>query len=163
MNWRWLKNALVIAWIALTVSACCSSRQTAVSSVRVQGAEVMDSLHEEISQNLNENITEKEIVTVTVERNDRGDTVRMCMVTDRNRSRSMYDVRRKKEEVRVVRDTVAVEKRDSVYVANTERTNKTDRPSGFIQTLKWIFRILICGIVLVIVFKVKKLTSGRFF
>ena len=98
-----------------------------------------------------------ETTTITVDRNDNGDTVRISTVTDRlrGRSRDAIAVQRTKTEVKV--DTVYVEKRDSVLVqTNTNLANTTNKPSGFILALKWIFRILICVIVLVIVFKVTK-------
>ena len=53
---------------------------------------------------------------VTIRENENGDTVRMTTETDRERVRSISDVRSKKEEVRVVRDTVYVERKDSVLV-----------------------------------------------
>lgn len=58
----------------------------------------------------------KEVTTVTVQLNDVGDTVFRSVVKNRDCVRSMADVRSMKEEVRVVRDTVYVERRDSIQV-----------------------------------------------
>lgn len=59
-----------------------------------------------------------ETTTITIDRNEVGDTLKVVQVTDRERVRSMADVRSKKEEVRVVRDTVYVAVRDSTDVRN---------------------------------------------
>lgn len=92
--------------------------------------------------------------TITIRENEQGDTLRLTQVTDRDRSRSTVDVRRKKEEVRIEHDTVYVEKRDSVAVR--EGMDISRRTSSVSNLLKWIFRILVCVIVLVIVIKLNR-------
>ena len=95
-----------------------------------------------------------ETTTITIRENEQGDTIRMSMVTDRDRSRSMYDVRSKKEEVRVVRDTVFVAVRDSVYVSqNSQKTLKSASPVT--SALKWIFWIIVGLSALIIIVKLK--------
>ena len=97
-----------------------------------------------------------EVTTVTVQLNEVGDTVKTSTVTDRTRARA-FD-RRKDVEIRteIVRDTVYIEKIDSVYVSTTNLTNPTNttKGSGFRATLKWIFWILIGLIGLIITMKV---------
>ena len=122
-----------------------------------------------------------EVTTVTVQLNEVGDTVKTSTVTDRTRARA-FD-RRKDVEIRteIVRDTVYIEKIDSVYVSTTNLTNPTDTTKGsglselflchdsgkpkrawslrsllhrFRATLKWIFWILIGLIGLIITMKV---------
>lgn len=95
--------------------------------------------------------------TITIRENERGDTIRMNTVTDRERTRSMYDVRRQKEEVRVYRDTVYIERRDSVQVKSEEIKVKSDRASGFVSALKWIFGIIVAVIALTITKTIKNL------
>lgn len=153
MNWKWLKDVLVIALIALIGSACSSSRQvssSATADVRSEMSEVRDSVK-----------VEREVVavhdtltvttTITIRENERGDTVRMSVVTDRDRSRSMADVRSKKEEVRMVRDTVYVAIRDSASVRDSEiKFQGSGTKSNFVLALKFICWILVCVIILVI-------------
>ena len=130
-----------------------------MSDVRSMMSEVRDSVKvESVMVAVHDTLTVT--TTITIRENERGDTVRMSVITDRDRSRSMMDVRSKKEEVRVIRDTVYVEKRDSSFVKNTNFTNGTNKSSGFFQTLRWIFGFLICVIVLVIFIKVKRLNCG---
>ena len=102
-----------------------------------------------------------EVTTVTVQLNEVGDTVKTSTVTDRTRARA-YD-RRKDVEIRteIVRDTVYIEKIDSVYVSTTNGfgglttglTNPTNKKNTFVSSLKWIFWILVAGIVLVVVIR----------
>ncbi len=148
--------------IVLCVTACGSSRRvvsSASTDLRVRDLRVTEQRDTEVRDSVV--VVERDTVTVTktitVDRNEVGDTVRVSVVTDRERSRSKSDVRRLKEEGRWKRDTVYVEKRDSCFVSNTDRTDRTDRPSGLIQTLWRVLGILICIIILVFIFKVKRL------
>ena len=129
--------------------------------------ETGDSLREEISRNLNENLEEHEVVTWTVTR-PAGDTVKVERVTHRERVSSTDDVRNRTEErVRTltVRDTVYVERRDSVEVQSSkfqvpgskfqvQSGSLNPRPSSLILTLRWIFWIIIGLIGLAITVKV---------
>ena len=96
-----------------------------------------------------------ETTTITIRENEQGDTIKVVQVTDRERVRSKADVRSMKEEVRVVRDTVYVEKRDSVMVT-TASTPSATRASPWVSALKWIFWIIIAIGGLIIVIKVSK-------
>ena len=86
--------------------------------------------------------------------NDKGDTLKVVQITDLTRARSRDNVvaQRVKTEVRV--DTVYVEKRDSVYIQNTNLTNDTKKKSGFLTYVKWIFALVCAVVVLVITVKV---------
>ena len=97
---------------------------------------------------------------MTVQLNEVGDTVKTSTVTDRTRARA-FD-RRKDVEIRteIVRDTVYIEKIDSVYVQNTNGfgglttglTNPTNKKNTFVSSLKWILAIaflLLASVVLV--------------
>ena len=95
--------------------------------------------------------------TITVQTNDKGDTLRVNTETDRERIRSKADVRRQKVKTEIVRDTVYIEKRDSVFVQNTGGfdglttglANPTNKKNTFVSSLKWIFA-LVCAIVVLI-------------
>lgn len=101
-------------------------------------------------QNIEIHDTLREITTITVDRNDKGDTLRQSIVTDRERVRNAADVRSKTVGVRVVRDTVYIEKRDSVVVKEANVSHQTPSIS---HLLKWIFWIVCAIIVLIIVIK----------
>ena len=92
--------------------------------------------------------------TITIDRNDKGDTLKVVQITDLTRARSRDNVvaQRVKTEVRV--DTVYVEKRDSVMVQNTGLTNPTEKKkSGFLTYVKWIFALVCAVIVLILVIR----------
>ena len=95
-----------------------------------------------------------ETTTITIDRNEVGDTLKVVQVTDRERVRSMSDVRSKKEEVRVVRDTVYVAVRDSVQVDRGQVRGDSYQSGGTAlhRTLKWILAVaflLLASVVLV--------------
>ena len=150
-----LRRMLVIVLIALTASACSSSRQVAVSqsadlrineSTDVRSRDsVMVAVHDTI----------REITTITVDRNEVGDTVKVAQVTERDRIRDRAQVKNKEVEVRVVRDTVFVEKRDSVS-ATTNLANPTSRASPVTSALKWGFWIIVSLTVFIVVIKFLK-------
>ena len=148
------RRTLVIALGALIVSACCSQRSVSRENIATYSTERAEKKVDSVV--VVERDTIMEVTTITVDRNEIGDTVRVSTVTDRERvrNRDAIAVQRTKTEVKV--DTVYVEKRDSVLVSNTNGSAGSPRVSPVVLTLKWVFWILICVIVLVIVFKVTK-------
>ena len=95
-----------------------------------------------------------ETTTITIDRNEVGDTLKVVQVTDRERVRSRADVRSKKEEVRVVRDTVYVAVRDSVQVDRGQVRGDSYQSGGTAlhRALKWILAVaflLLASVVLV--------------
>ena len=144
--------------IALFVTSCASSRKVseATTATSHETLEMRDSVREEIAQNLEENLTEHEVITETVFCND---SVKVERVTDRVtvRERSAK-TEAKKDEVRVVRDTVCIEHRDSVMVeeiAGRAGNDGTARASPWVSALKWIFWIIVGLSALIIIVKLK--------
>ena len=97
------------------------------------------------------------IKTVTVNRNDKGDTLRIAAETDRYRGHDVLKLKVKSEELRVVHDTVYIEKRDSVTVSSKLISGKQEsvnsKRSTVNQTLKWLFAILCAVNVLTLTIK----------
>lgn len=119
-------------------------------------SEVRDSLRvEQVMVAVHDTIVET--TTIIVRENEQGDTLRMSVVRDRDRVRSMSDVRSKKEEVRVVRDTVYVERRDSVVVERGQVRGDSYQSGGTAlhRTLKWVFWIIVGLSALIIIVKLK--------
>ena len=119
--------------------------------------EARDSLREEISRNVNEDVAEHEVVTWTVTKPG-GDTMKVERVTERTKLQvSSSTVQDSKMAVRTltVRDTVYVERKDSVLVQSSKfQVQSENRPSAFLLTLKWIFWILCAIVVLIITVKI---------
>ena len=92
--------------------------------------------------------------TITVDRNDKGDTLRVATVTERDKVRDRTQLKVKSEKLKVVRDTVYVEHRDSVFVSETDFANDAKaKGSRLKDTLKWIFFIILGLTALVITVK----------
>lgn len=126
------------------------------SDVRSQTAEVRDSSKvEQVMVAVCDSITET--TTITIRENEHGDTIKVVQVTERDRVRDRSAIRDVREKVEVRVDTVYIERRDSVRV-ETLRQVQGDRSSAsaFVSALKWVFGILVCVIILIIVFKVKR-------
>ena len=142
-----------IGLIALTGSACSSSRQVARehnSELRVKNEELRvdrDSVFVEMRD------TVKEVTTVTVQRGAAGDTVKVSSVTDRERMRSRDAIARQRTKVEVKRDTVFIEKRDSIEIRI--RPGGQSGGAGLHRTIKWIFWIIIGLTGLVIVVRIR--------
>ena len=152
-------KGLTVVLIGLSVlcwTGCASTRQA--TSSHSEQVKVLSQESEQVRAESFELARDTliEVTTVTVQLNEVGDTVKTSTVTDRTRARA-FD-RRKDVEIRteIVRDTVYIEKIDSVYVSTTNLTNPTNttKGSGFRATLKWIFWILIGLIGLIITMKV---------
>ena len=145
-----LRNVVAIALIALIASACSVSRSASKKAEGLTAYELKslraevrhDSLREEISQNLNENLTEHEVITEAVMCND---SIKMERITDRVTVRERSARREaKKEEVRVVRDTVYVALRDSTEVRNYGVSESRSRASPVVLILKWMVAVIVC-------------------
>ena len=153
-----LKGTLAIVLIALIASACCSSRQTAVSEF--QGSKVQefkDSVKvEKVVVEVHDTVMET--TTIVVDRNEAGDTVRLSTVTERDRVRDRAQVKNQHERVVTKHDTVYIATRDSSYVQNTNFTNGTNgRATPVVLTLKWVFWIIIAIIALIVTIKLSRI------
>ena len=100
--------------------------------------------------------TLKEVTTVTVDRTDVGDTLRVTTVTDRTRASVRDRVRDVELKIVEKTDTVYVERKDSVRVQAFQGSSVQGvaRASPFVSALKWIFWIIVSITVLLIVIKV---------
>ena len=160
MNSRTLRNALVIALIALVASACSVSRKQ-VSDVRSQTSDVRsDTLKEQVVVTVMDTV--KEVTTIIVRENEVGDTLRMTTVTDRTRASTKDRYHDVKEKVLIKTDTVYVEKqsdKQTVVAADPnveidKDGNVTRKVNRISQTLKWVFFVLIALSVFIIVFRI---------
>lgn len=151
---------VLIGLSALCLTACSVSRKATSShseQVRVESVGLRDSSDVERVE-VHDTITITR--TITVQTNDKGDTLRVNTETDRERIRSKADVRRQKVETKVIRDTVYVEKRDSSLRVTAYGLQEDGTPtvssklSAVSKVLKWIFWILIGLIGLIITMKV---------
>ena len=146
-----LRKMLVIALVALIASACSTSRIVSSraevrglkAEVRSQKSEVRGLRAEVRSQRDEVHDTLTITKTITIRENERGDTVRMSVVTDREQSKA--EVRGLRAEVRSKRAEVRSQK-DEVRGLGVE--GAATRTSLVVSALKWVFWIIIAIITL---------------
>ena len=107
-------------------------------SSELRSSEVRDS----VMVAVHDTIMEK--VTITVDRNEAGDTVFTSIVTERDRIRNRDRVRDNHEKTVIRTDTVFVERRDSVTTTN--RPNTSNKASPFLIRLKWEL-VIVLGLI----------------
>lgn len=64
--------------------------------------------------------TLREVTTITLQQNDRGDTLKLVQVTDRTRASRSHDLLEKKERTEVRVNTVYVERTDTLTVSGKQ-------------------------------------------
>lgn len=146
--------------LALCATSCSVSRQATSSHSEQVKTERVETVEKTDSVIVEQRDTLREVTTITIDRNDRGDTLKLVQITDLTRARSRDNVVAQKVKTEIVRDTVYVEKTDSVFVQNTNGfgglttglTNRTNKKNTFVSSLKWILAIaflLLASVVLV--------------
>jgi hypothetical protein len=149
MQWKGLMIALT-GLSVLCVTGCGSSRNVVRESAdlrttELRSSEVRDCMMVAVHDTI------METVTITVDRNEAGDTVFTSVVTERDRIRNRDRVRDNHEKTVIRNDTVLVEWRDS-----TRTSRGSSRASPFLMRLKWVGLVIVLGlIVLGIVLKIK--------
>ena len=144
--------SVLLGMSVLCVSSCSvSSRMvTRESRDRVATYDARDSFTAERVVVMD---TVKEVTTITVDRNEAGDTIRMATVTDRLRARWRDAIAKQKTKTEVRVDTVYIKHRDSVYVEipHQVRNEGGVRASPVVSSLKWIFWIIVAigGLIIV--------------
>ena len=95
--------------------------------------------------------------TITVQTNERGDTIKVVQITDLTRARNRDTTSDTKEKTVTRIDTVYIERIDSVMVSTTNCTDFTNNKEGFWtklrSTLKWALGLVVALIVLLIAAK----------
>lgn len=135
---------------ALLSSACSTSREVSslsTSSRTVEGVELRDSVRVE---RLIEQDTLKETTTITVQTNDKGDTLSVVQITERDRIRDRANMRDQKVEVKVEHDTVFIATRDSVSSTMFHGSTSSGRASPFVTGVKWLVA-LVCSIIVLLI------------
>jgi hypothetical protein len=98
--------------------------------------------------------TLREVTTITIRENEKGDTLKLVQITDRTRATDRAAARDKEEKLIIRTDTVYNERRDSVLVSSFKiQDSSPKRTSPFVSSLKWIFWILVAGTVLIVVLR----------
>ena len=96
-----------------------------------------------------------EVTTIHIQTNEAGDTVKTSIVTDRLRARDRDAIAVQKTKTEIVRDTVYVERKDSVEIRSRPSVGGGQSGKTALNTtLRWVFWIIIALTGFVIVIKV---------
>lgn len=131
------------------------TRSLELRSKQLNSLETRDSVREVMM--VAERDTLREVTTITVQTNERGDTIKVVQITDLTRARNRDTTSDTKEKTVVRTDTVYIERRDSAMVSTTNCTNFTNNKEGFWtklrKTLKWALAVIVGMIVLYLIKK----------
>lgn len=97
--------------------------------------------------------------TITIRENEQGDTIRVSVVTDRERIRNRDAIAMQKTKTEIRVDTVFIEKRDTIEIRS--RPEGQSGKTTLNTTLKWVFWIIVAIGGLVITITITK--TKRFF
>lgn len=98
--------------------------------------------------------TLREVTTITVQTNERGDTVKVVQVTDLTRARNRDTANDRQEKTVERRDTVYVVRSDSIVVRDTSL--QPTGASGFLTGVKWLLALIAALTVLAVVLKIRR-------
>ena len=98
--------------------------------------------------------TLREVTTITVQTNERGDTLKVVQVTDLTRARNRDTVNDRQEKRVERRDTVYVVRSDSIVVRDTSL--QPPGASGFLMGVKWLLALIVALTVLAVVLKIRR-------
>lgn len=115
-----------------------------------------DTVREQVVVAVHDTVMETKTITIT--KNEDGDTTFTSIVTERDRVRDRAAVRDKEEKLIVHTDTGYIERRDSVLIQDSgfkvQGVQGAEKKSNFVSSLKWIFAIVCAIIVLIILIKI---------
>ena len=104
--------------------------------------------------------TLREVTTITVQTNERGDTIKVVQITNLTRARNRDTTSDTKEKTVTRIDTVYIERRDSVMVSTSNSTNYMSNKEGFLtrlrSTLKWALACIMALIGLAIALRITR-------
>lgn len=129
----------------------CGTSRTATSAereLRVESGVFRDSVD---VKSIEVRDTLKEVTTITVQTNDKGDTLKVVQVTERDRISNRDRARDSHEKTVIKTDTVFIERRDSVYTTTNLANPTNGKSGGLVSVLRWIFWIIVAfaGVVLI--------------
>ncbi len=139
-------NVVTIVLTVLCLTACSTMRRVTTDVRSRTTLETRDTLRQQMV--VMERDTLREVTTITVQTNERGDTVKVVQVTDLTRARNR-DTANDRQEKRVERrDTVYVVRSDSIVVRDTSL--QPPGASGFLTGVKWLLALIAALTVLAI-------------
>lgn len=117
-----------------------------------------DTVREQVMVEVHDTLTIT--ITKTIRENEQGDTIRLTTETERDRVRDRTGFKVQDSRVTVKRDTVYIERKDSVRVQESGFKGQGEsRPSRLVQTLKWAFWVIIAIIGMIVLIRINGIRS----
>ena len=117
-----------------------------------------DTVREQVMVEVHDTLTIT--ITKTLRENEQGDTIRLTTETERDRVRDRTGFKVQDSRVTVKRDTVYIERKDSVRVQESGFKGQGEsRPSRLVQTLKWAFWVIIAIIGMIVLIRINGIRS----
>ena len=117
-----------------------------------------DTVREQVMVEVHDTLTIT--ITKTLRENEQGDTIRLTTETERDRVRDRTGFKVQDSRVAVKRDTVYIERKDSVRVQESGFKGQGEsRPSRLVQTLKWAFWVIIAIIGMIVLIRINGIRS----
>ena len=128
----------------------CSTQRSLRSDVRSQlSVTTRDTVREQVVVAVHDTVMETKTITIT--KNEDGDTTFTSIVTERDRLRDRSAVRDVREKLESRVDTVYIEYKDSVEVKEANISHQT---SSISHLLKWICAVIVALGALIIIIRV---------
>jgi len=145
-------NVVTIVLTVLCLTACSTMRRVTTDVRSRTTLETRDTLRQQMV--VMERDTLREVTTITVQTNERGDTVKVVQVTDLTRARNRDTANDRQEKTVERRDTVYVVRSDSIVVRDTSL--QPPGASGFLTGVKWLLALIAALTVLAVVLKIRR-------
>ena len=117
-----------------------------------------DTVREQVMVEVHDTLTIT--ITKTIRENEQGDTIRLTTETERDRVRDRTGFKVQDSRVTVKRDTVYIERKDSVRVQDSGfKVQGESRPGRLVQTLKWAFWVIIAIIGMIVLIRINVIRS----
>ena len=143
---------MTIVLTVLCLTACSTMRRVTTDVRSRTTLETRDTLRQQMV--VMERDTLREVTTITVQTNERGDTVKVVQVTDLTRARNRDTANDRQEKTVERRDTVYVVRSDSIVVRDTSL--QPPGASGFLTGVKWLLALIAALTVLAVVLKIRR-------
>ena len=137
---------MTIVLTVLCLTACSTMRRVTTDVRSRTTLETRDTLRQQMV--VMERDTLREVTTITVQTNERGDTVKVVQVTDLTRARNRDTANDRQEKTVERRDTVYVVRSDSIVVRDTSL--QPPGASGFLTGVKCLLALIAALTVLAI-------------
>lgn len=136
---RYSASATVLIALTVLCLTSCSVSRRASSCERLLRTEATtrDTVWEQVLVAVHDTL--REVTTITLQQNDRGDPLKLVQVTDCTRASNREGYRDREEKIVIKTDTVYIEKTDTLTVNSKLISGKPDSQTGLVPDTQVAF------------------------